>query len=180
MRVRYSNSKVIWLGEPFKYQTFWTISRLFSGWFSDHRYNTGPFDNRTQIYHLNSKLVRHSDCHCNLKSFFVLFFRRQSFGWSVTFRTGLAHCSLYLTTEISLTKFPQTCSTFIRTELTVTGKGPFINDVIQICSIIDLSLVTLKWIFNLYLYALCHKSGNQSPYLCDVIYAIVPKRVSAR
>ena len=31
------------------YQTFWTLNRLFSVWFSDHHSNNGPFDNRTEI-----------------------------------------------------------------------------------------------------------------------------------
>ena len=43
-----------------------TINRLFSVRFSDHHSNTGPFDNPTQIYHLNTRLVRYSDCSCNL------------------------------------------------------------------------------------------------------------------
>ena len=50
--VRYSNGKVTWLGGP-----FWTINRLFSVRFSDHNSNIGPFDNRTQIYHLYTRLV---------------------------------------------------------------------------------------------------------------------------
>ena len=30
MGVRYSSGKVMWLGRPVEYQTFWTINRLFS------------------------------------------------------------------------------------------------------------------------------------------------------
>ena len=68
MGVRYSNGKVTWLGGPFKYQTFWTINRLFSVRFSDHHLNTGPFDNWTLIYHLNTRLVSYSDGYCNSKN----------------------------------------------------------------------------------------------------------------
>ena len=64
MGVQYSNGKVTWLGRPFKYQTIWTINSLFSIQFSDNHLNTGPFDNRTQIYHLNTRLVWHSDGYC--------------------------------------------------------------------------------------------------------------------
>ena len=64
--VRYSNGKVTWLGGPFKYRTFWTINWLFSVRFSDHHLNTEPFDNRTQIYHLNTRLVQFSDGYSTL------------------------------------------------------------------------------------------------------------------
>ena len=63
MGVHYSNVKVMWLGRPFKYRTFWTINRLFSVRFFDHHSNTGPFNNRTQIYHLNTRQVWYSDPH---------------------------------------------------------------------------------------------------------------------
>ena len=63
MGVRYSNGNK-WLGGPFKYRTFWTINRLFSVRFSDHHLNTWPFDNRTQMYHLNTRLVQYSDGYC--------------------------------------------------------------------------------------------------------------------
>ena len=52
---RYSNSKIPWLGGPLEYRTFWTINRVFSVRFSDHH------SNRTQIYPLNTRLVRYSD-----------------------------------------------------------------------------------------------------------------------
>ena len=42
----------------------WTINRLFSVQFSVHHLNTGPFDNRTQIHHLNLRQVRYTDCNC--------------------------------------------------------------------------------------------------------------------
>ena len=64
MGVRYSNGKVMWLGGPFEYRTFCTINRLFSVQFSDHHLNTGPFDNQTQIYHSNIRLVQYSDGYC--------------------------------------------------------------------------------------------------------------------
>ena len=32
--------------------------------FSDHNWNIGPFDNRTQIYYLNTRLVQYSDSLC--------------------------------------------------------------------------------------------------------------------
>ena len=51
----------MWLGGPFEYQTFWTINRQFSVCFSDHYSNTRPFDNQTQIYHLNTSLVLYKD-----------------------------------------------------------------------------------------------------------------------
>ena len=38
--------------------------QAFSVRISDHHSNTEPFDNRTQIYHLNTKLVRYSDGYC--------------------------------------------------------------------------------------------------------------------
>ena len=47
-----------------KYRIFWTINRLFSVWFSHHYLNIRPFDNWTQIYHLNTRLIRYSDGHC--------------------------------------------------------------------------------------------------------------------
>ena len=75
MGVWYSKGKVTWLGEAFKYRTFWTINRLFSVRFSDHYSNTRLFDNRTQIYHLNTRLVRYSDVystHC-LAIFLAIF-----------------------------------------------------------------------------------------------------------
>ena len=37
---------------------------FFSVRFSDHHLNTKPFDNQTQIYHLNTKLVQYSDGYC--------------------------------------------------------------------------------------------------------------------
>ena len=58
------NCKVMWLGGPFEYWTFWTINRLFSVWFSNHFLNFRPFDNQTQIWHLNARLVRYSDGYC--------------------------------------------------------------------------------------------------------------------
>ena len=54
--VRYSNGKVMWLGGPFEYRTFWTINKLFSVRFLHLHLNTRPFDNRTQIYQLNTRL----------------------------------------------------------------------------------------------------------------------------
>ena len=33
--------------------------------FSDHHLNTEPFDNQTQISHLNNRLVQYSDGYCN-------------------------------------------------------------------------------------------------------------------
>ena len=50
MGVRYSNVKITWLC-----RTFWTRDIIFSVRFSDHHLNTRPFDNRTQIYHLNTR-----------------------------------------------------------------------------------------------------------------------------
>ena len=35
--------------------------QAFSVQFSDQHSNTGPFDNQTQIYHLNARLVQYSD-----------------------------------------------------------------------------------------------------------------------
>ena len=35
----------------------------------DHYLNTGPFDNQTQIYHLNTRLVRYSDDFCTTPLF---------------------------------------------------------------------------------------------------------------
>ena len=57
--------RTVWVS-GFKYRTFWTLNRLFSVRFSDHHLNTGPFDNQTQIYHLNTRLVRYSDGYCFL------------------------------------------------------------------------------------------------------------------
>ena len=54
----------MWPGGLFKYQKFWTINILFSVQFSDCHSNTGPFDNRTQIYLLNTRLVWYSDAYC--------------------------------------------------------------------------------------------------------------------
>ena len=54
----------MWLGGPFQCRTFRTVNRLFSVRFSDHHSNTWPFDNRTQILHLNTRLARYSDGYC--------------------------------------------------------------------------------------------------------------------
>ena len=51
-------------GPPFEYRTFWTINRLFSVQFLDHHLNTEPFDNWTQIYHFDTRLVQYSDGYC--------------------------------------------------------------------------------------------------------------------
>ena len=72
MGVRYSNGKVTWLVEPFEYQTFWKINRPFSVHFSDHHFNDGLFDNWTQIYHLNTRLVQYSDGYCTKKTCFMI------------------------------------------------------------------------------------------------------------
>ena len=64
MGVQYSNGIVTWPGRPFKYWTFWTINKLFPVQFSDHHLNTGPFDNQAHIYHLITRLVRHSVGYC--------------------------------------------------------------------------------------------------------------------
>ena len=37
----------------------------------DHYLNTGPFDNQTQIYHLNTRLVQYSDPHVLTKVDFL-------------------------------------------------------------------------------------------------------------
>ena len=64
MEVQYSNGK--W---PFENRTFWTINRLFQSGFQttsqipDHM-TTRPFDNRTLIYHSNTRLVRYSVGYC--------------------------------------------------------------------------------------------------------------------
>ena len=63
-----------WFGWPFKYCTFCTINRIFSVWFSDHHSNTVIFDNQTQIYHLNIRLVQYSDGYCNLSNLEKLYF----------------------------------------------------------------------------------------------------------
>ena len=64
MGVWYSNGKVKWLGRPFKSWTFWTIYRFFSVQLSGHHLKTWPFDNQTQIYYLETRLVRYSDGCC--------------------------------------------------------------------------------------------------------------------
>ena len=53
----------MWLGGIFKYRTVWT--QPFSVWFLDHHLNTGPFDNQTQIYLLNTCLVQYSNGFCS-------------------------------------------------------------------------------------------------------------------
>ena len=48
-----------------------SLSKLYQAFlvrFSDHHLDTGPFDNWTQIYHLNIGLVRYSDGYCIVKS----------------------------------------------------------------------------------------------------------------
>ena len=44
--------------------------QAFSVRFSDHHLNTGPFDNPTQIYHLNTTLVGHPDGYCSANMLF--------------------------------------------------------------------------------------------------------------
>ena len=72
MAVRYSNCNVMWLGRQFEYRTFWTINRIFSVRFSDHHSSTGPFDNWTQIYLMNTRLVRYSDSYCTLNPLWTI------------------------------------------------------------------------------------------------------------
>ena len=64
--VRYSNGKVTWLNGPFEYRTFWTIIRFFSLVFRP------PFDNRTKIYHSNTRLVRYSDGNCTRRILIIV------------------------------------------------------------------------------------------------------------
>ena len=52
----------------------WDHKQVFSVRFSDHHSNTGPFDNRTQIYCLNTRLVRYSDSHCTYYTVILNFF----------------------------------------------------------------------------------------------------------
>ena len=80
-----------WLSDSSEYWTEWLSgfqmvkshdladhlnTRHFGPWtdflslFSDHHSNTGPFDNQTQIYHLNTRLVWYSDGYC--KCFFQI------------------------------------------------------------------------------------------------------------
>ena len=47
--------------------------QAFLVWFSDHHLNNGSFDNLTQIYLLNTRLVQYSDGYCT----FFLFQRDQ-------------------------------------------------------------------------------------------------------
>ena len=59
MGVQYSNDKVQWLGRQIS--DVLDHKQAFSVWFSDHHLITGPFDNRTKIYHSNTRLVQFSD-----------------------------------------------------------------------------------------------------------------------
>ena len=74
---------VTWFGRPFEYQTFWTINRLLLVWFWDHHLNTKPFDNQTQIYHLNTILVRYSDGYSSYICPFFTFFAPKSLPISI-------------------------------------------------------------------------------------------------
>ena len=65
MGVRYSN------GKSHDFADFLNTGILnhkldFLVRFSDRHLNTGPFDNQTQIYHLNTRLVQYSDGYCSL------------------------------------------------------------------------------------------------------------------
>ena len=70
-----------WIPDSSEYRTVWVSGihmvscdladhlntghkQAFSVRFSDHHWNSGPFDNQTQIYHLNTRLVRYSDGYC--------------------------------------------------------------------------------------------------------------------
>ena len=64
MGVWYLNGKVTWLGIPFDYRNILDHKQAFSVWFSDQHLSTGPFDYRTQIYHLNTRLALYSDGYC--------------------------------------------------------------------------------------------------------------------
>ena len=70
MNVRYSNGKVTWLGRPFEYRTFWTINRPYKSgfltniWIPDHLTTRLKSTQSTQIYYLNTRLVRYSDGYC--------------------------------------------------------------------------------------------------------------------
>ena len=48
---------------PNEFMTYLS-KQVFSVLFSNHHSNTRPIDNRTQIYHLNTILVRYSDGYC--------------------------------------------------------------------------------------------------------------------
>ena len=50
------------------------INRLYSVRFSSCHFITGPFDNGTQIYHLNTRLVRYSDGYCILSNILAVKF----------------------------------------------------------------------------------------------------------
>ena len=76
--VQYSNEKITWIGRPFKYRTFWATNRPFSVRFSYHHLNTGPIDNQTQIYNLNTKLVRYSDGYFTLNPRYRMFHRQDA------------------------------------------------------------------------------------------------------
>ena len=93
MGVGYSNCKVTGYGGPLEYRTFWTIIRLFSVQFSDHYLNKGPIDNRPQIYHSITRLVRYSNTYCNCDNFCRDFewaksARLNETTWSIASRSG--------------------------------------------------------------------------------------------
>ena len=46
----------------------WDHEQAFSVQFSGHHLNTRPFDNQTQIYHSNTRLVWYSDGHCRYRN----------------------------------------------------------------------------------------------------------------
>ena len=49
---------------PFSYQTFYHLSSELLVHYSRHGLNNGPFNERTVLEHLNTKLVFYSDPHC--------------------------------------------------------------------------------------------------------------------
>ena len=48
----------------FGYQTFYHSNSELLVRYSRHGFNSGPFDERIVLDHLNTELVRHSDPHC--------------------------------------------------------------------------------------------------------------------
>ena len=90
------------------WQTIWVLDILdhkpdFFVRFSDHHWSTGPFDNRTQIYHLNTRLVRYSDGYCTC-------FESQFFCQFLPFLCRKIHMFCCPVFEIQLLDYSRKCS----------------------------------------------------------------------
>ena len=65
---------------------------LSNVWYSGHGLNNGPFNDRTDFEHLNTKLVRYSDPRCIATFYYILFlqqFQKGKLGTLTLFKVNI-------------------------------------------------------------------------------------------